>query len=129
MTDDNAKANARDEAAHGDEALAAAKCLAENGFLRDAVSRSYYAAFHWARAVLMLKGLEPKTHRGVVQLFSLHFVKDGPLGEEATTWLAHLETYRELSDYTSSVTFTSEQTGEEISRAEKFIASCRPILG
>lgn len=129
MTDDNAKANAQDEAAHGDEALAAARCLAENGFLRDAVSRSYYAAFHWARAILMLKGLEPKTHRGVVQLFSLHFVKDGPLSEETTTWLSHLETYRELSDYTSSVTFTSEQAGEEISRAEKFIESCRPILG
>jgi uncharacterized protein len=128
VTDGNAKANAREEVAHGDEALAAARCLIDNGFLRDAVSRAYYAAFHWARAMLLRKGIEPKTHRGVVQLFSLHFVKDGPLSEETASLLAHLETYRELSDYTPAAAFTAEQAREEVSRAERFIDACRPLV-
>lgn len=128
MTDENVEANARDEREHGNEALAAARCLAQNGFLRDAVSRAYYAAFHWARASLLLKGIEPKTHRGTVQLFSLHFVKDGPLEDDAASLLSHLETYRELSDYTSSANFTVEEAEGELARAEKFIAACRKLV-
>ena len=128
MTKKNGRANAREEVAQGDEALAAARCLLENGFSRDAVSRAYYAAFHWARAALVLKGIEPKTHRGTVQMFSLHFVREGLIGEDAASLLAHLETYRELSDYTSTTTFTEAQALEEIERAARFIEACRPLL-
>lgn len=128
MTDDNAKANAEDEIAHGNESLDAACCLVDNGFLRDGVSRAYYAAYHWTRALLLTKGIEARTHRGAIQLFSLHFVKDGPLTDEAAALLAHLETYRELSDYTSMATFTEEQAREEIARAKRFISACRPII-
>ena len=128
MTGYNAKANALDEAVHGSESLASSECLLDNGFLRDAVSRAYYAAFHWARAVLLSKGIEPKSHRGVIQMFSLHFVKDGPITEEAVDMLAHLATYRELCDYTSSASFTEEQVREEISRARRFIEACRPFV-
>lgn len=128
MTDENATANALAEVKHGNEALAAAECLIENGFLRDAVSRSYYGAFHWARAVLLLKGLEPKTHRGTVQQFSLHFVKDGPLEDDVASLLAHLETYRELSDYTSKTSFTEAQARNEVARARSFVDACRPLV-
>jgi uncharacterized protein (UPF0332 family) len=128
VTKDNAQANARDEIQHGNESLAAAQCLVTNGFLRDAVSRAYYAAYHWARAVLLTKGIEAKTHRGTIQLFSLHFVKDGPLSDDTAALLAHLETYRELSDYTSTVSFTETQAHEGITRSENFIQACRPLV-
>ncbi|MFC1452849.1 HEPN domain-containing protein [Verrucomicrobiota bacterium] len=127
MTEDNARANARDEMDHGNEALEAARCLVDNGFRRDAVSRAYYAAYHWARAVLLLKGIEPRTHRGTIQLFSLHLAKDGPLTDETVGLLAHLETYRELSDYTPSARFTEHDARSEIERAERFIAACKPL--
>lgn len=128
MTEDNARANAQDEIVHGNEALEAARCLLANGFLRDAVSRAYYAAYHWARALLFLKGLEPKTHRGTIQLLSLHYGKDGPLSDETVGLLAHLETYRELSDYTSSTRFTEDDVHKEVGRAERFIAACQPVV-
>jgi uncharacterized protein (UPF0332 family) len=127
MTEDNAKANAQDEIERGNEALQAAKCLFDNGFRRDAVSRAYYAAYHWARAILLLKGIEPKTHRGTIQLFSLHVAKNGPLNEEEVGLLSHLETYRELSDYTSSANFTEQDVRSEIERAERFITACKPL--
>ena len=128
MTADNAAANARAEAARGDESLASARCLVDNGFPRDAVSRAYYAAYHWARALLLSKGVEPKTHRGTVQLFSLHFVKDGPLADDVAALLARLETYRELSDYTSTASFSDAQAQAEVGRAELFIQACRPFV-
>ena len=88
MTDSNMTENATAEARRGDEALEAAKHLLTAEFFNDAISRAYYAAYHWSRALLFLKGLEPKTHRGVIQMIGLHYVKDGPLSDEAAALLA-----------------------------------------
>lgn len=128
MTGDNAKANAQDEIQHGNEALEAARCLLANGFFRDAVSRTYYAAYHWARAVLFTKGLEAKTHHGTIQLLTLHFVKDGSLSVEAGKLLGDLEIHRELSDYTSAAQFTEAEAAGKIADAERFIDACRPLV-
>jgi len=73
VTEANRRDNARNEAALGDDALRAADALLGLGLPNDAVSRAYYAAFHYARALLLTEGLEPKTHRGVVDLLIEHF--------------------------------------------------------
>lgn len=127
MTADNARANARDEAERGGEALSAAKLLLSAGFFNDAISRAYYAAFHWARALLVSQGIDPKPHRGVVQMVSLNFVTTGKLTEEEAAILAQLETYREISDYTPAADFT-EAVAAEVVKAERFIAACRRLL-
>jgi uncharacterized protein (UPF0332 family) len=128
VTDENSARNSADEAARGDEALAAARHLLSGGFHRDAVSRAYYAAYHWARALLLSQGVDPRTHRGVVQMLNLRFVKDGPMPEEIAAHLAHLETYRELSDYSALASFTQAQAEEEVQRAATFAAACRRLL-
>jgi len=128
LTGENARRNAKEEARRGDEALSAARHLLDGGFFNDAISRAYYAAYHWARALLVSRGLDPKTHRGVIQLLGLHFVESGELSDEAAGRLAHLETYRELSDYTSSANFSETRAREEIARAEQFIAACHPLV-
>ena len=128
MTKDNAKENSVNEARRGDEVLGAARHLLSHGFYNDAISRAYYAAYHWARGLLVTRGLESKTHRGVIQLLNLHFVKDGPLAELTAAHLAHLETYRELSDYTAVTHFTETQAREEITHAVAFINACCPLI-
>jgi uncharacterized protein (UPF0332 family) len=112
----------------GNEALAAALHLVAGSFYSDAISRAYYAAFHWACALLLTKGLEARSHRGTIQLLTLHFVKDGALAAEAAAQLGHLETFRELGDYTSAAKFTKADAEDAILRAEQFIAACRPLL-
>ena len=64
---------------NNDDALQAASALLQLGLHNDAVSRAYYAAFHYARALLLLEGLEPKTHRGVVALLLEHYESPGRL--------------------------------------------------
>jgi uncharacterized protein (UPF0332 family) len=128
MTDDNRRTNAAEESRRGDECLAEAKYLLEGGFGNAAVSRAYYAAFHWALALLLLKGLEPKTHRGCIQLIHLHYVETGTLPPAATEALGQLETYRELSDYNAKASFDDKRAAAEIQRAEFFIAHCRALL-
>ena len=128
MTNENGRANARDEVVRGNESLEAARLLIEHALLRDGISRAYYAVYHVVRALLLVKGLDPRTHRGAAQLFNLHYVKDGPLDEKTAGLLAHLETYRELSDYTSSASFTEAQARSELERAIRFLEACRPLL-
>ncbi len=128
MTEENGRINARDEAERGDECLQEAQTLLDAGLHVGAVSRAYYAAYHWARALLFLKGVEPKTHRGVIQLVSLHYVQTGLLSEAASADLAHLETFRELSDYNAKAKFNAVQAREEVGRARRFAAECGKLI-
>jgi len=77
MTEENKKINIQEEMKRADESMRAAHLLYENNFLNDAISRLYYFILYNVRALLLTKGLEPKSHEGALRLFSLHFIKAG----------------------------------------------------
>jgi len=128
VTGPNREANARAEMARGNETLQEARVLLREGLYNGAVSRAYYAAYHWASALLLTKGLEPRTHRGKIQLLSLHFVKPGLLSDEDAAQLSRLEDFLELGDYSAGVVFTEDDATKAVERAEAFIAACRAHL-
>lgn len=128
MTPENSRLNAAEEARQGREVLAEARHLLEGGFFKGAVSRAYFSSYHLARALLVLKGLEPKTHAGVIRLFSLHYVKAGVFPPDLADYLSRLETFREICDYDPTAAFSHEEAAEKILSAESFIARCEQIL-
>jgi uncharacterized protein (UPF0332 family) len=108
MTDSNRAAAIAEELARADNALAAARLLADGGFPSDAVSRLYYSLLFRVRALLLTLGLEAKSHEGALRLFSLHFVKTGRLEPEASHLFSRLMKYREEADYNPSYLFTAD---------------------
>jgi uncharacterized protein (UPF0332 family) len=112
VTVENIRRNIREEWNRAQEARGAADLLAENGYLLDAVSRLYCWILHSVRAILLCKELEPKTHEGVLRLFSLHFVKEGPFSPGEAHVFSRLMKYRLEADYASSYVFTAEDYGE-----------------
>ena len=128
MTEDNKRKNAEAEAKRGDQCLAEARYLLDGDFCNAAVSRADYAAFHWALALLLIKGLQPKSHRGVIQLLHLHYAEAGRIDPSVASDLGQLETYRELSDDNAKADFDAGRAKQEITRAEGFIATCRKLL-
>ena len=50
------------------EKLESARILLRTGRFDDAISRAYYAAFYAARALLLLLGVEARTHEGVLAM-------------------------------------------------------------
>lgn len=128
MTAENGSANAAAEAAVGDDALRAARALIDLGLPNDAVSRAYYAAYHYARALLLTKGLEPKTHRGVLAFLTKHFESVDALGSESITAIARLETFRGLADYAASERLTDERAKAEVDAAARFVGVARALL-
>jgi len=128
MTKENCRDNALEESRRGNECLAEAEYLLKGGFYNAAVSRACYAEFLWGLALLIVKGLEPKTHRVVIQLLQLHYAESGDLSSEAATALGQLETYRELSDYNAKANFDEKRASAEIQRTRMFVDSCRPLI-
>jgi len=112
------------EMERGDEALKSAETLYQNELYRDAMSRTYYAVLHFARALLASKECYPKSHHGVMQLFSQHFIKTGAIAVDIGRILARQQKFRSESDYTVESRFSSEAIEVEIADAKLFRAVC-----
>lgn len=83
--------------------------LIENELWNSAVNRMYYACFHIVSALLVLHGMEVKSHMGVRQAFGLHFVKSGQLPLECGRVFSKLYDKRQSSDYDDFVEFSREE--------------------
>ena len=108
MTDENRKENIRAELERATETLSAALLLYENGFISDAISRLYYFILYHVRALLLTKGLEPRSHEGALRLFGLHFVREGLIDKRAAQIFSKLMKFREEADYNPISMFTKE---------------------
>jgi hypothetical protein len=108
MMEKNKRENIRAELERASEALSAAILLYENGFISDAVSRLYYFLLYHIRALLMTKGLEPRSHEGTLRLFGLHFVREELVDKRAAQIFSKLMKFREEADYNPVSMFTKE---------------------
>lgn len=110
------------------EKLESAKILLENKKYKDAISRSYYAMFAAARALLATKSLDSAKHSGIISLFNQHFVKEGIVNKSFGKILAEAKDIREESDYGDFVIVSREEAETQIKNAELFIADARKII-
>jgi uncharacterized protein (UPF0332 family) len=108
MTEENKRENIKVELESASKILSEADLLFKNGFYSGAVSRLYYSLLHTIRALLLSKGLEPRSHEGALRIFSLHFVKDGPFEAASSHIFSRLMKYREEADYNPAYVFTKE---------------------
>ncbi len=90
MTDDNQRKNVAAEVARAEESRRAAALLLAAGLTADSISRAYYAAFHYARAVLLSESAEPRTHGGVDRLLQRDFVRTGRFNADIAKLFARL---------------------------------------
>lgn len=108
--------------------LSSARILFENGKYKDSVSRSYYAMFTAARALLATKDLDSTKHSGIISLFNQHFVKDGVVDVEFGRLLAEAKDMREESDYGDFITVSKEESEQRLKSAERFIGMIEKAL-
>jgi len=104
-----------------EEELNASYVLFEKEFYREAISRAYYSMFHATQALLILKEIYPKSHKGVIQKFGEEFVKPGLLEKKMGYILSQAETMRLKADYDVGVKITKEECEEILDNCEFFI--------
>lgn len=120
MTDESKKFNIAQEVSKARQRLAHARLLHEARGYDTAVSQAYYAAFHFARALLLVEGLEARTHSGLIHLINVHFVRTGLVPPQDVRLLGNLESQRTVADYDAASVFTEDMADEAIASAESF---------
>ena len=71
----------------------------EKGYYNTAVNRMYYACYYTVSALLIIKHITTKSHDGVRQMFSLHYVKPGLVSVDNGRLYGQLFEKRTKGDY------------------------------
>jgi uncharacterized protein (UPF0332 family) len=128
VTDENRPRNLLQELARASEAFRAAEALLTLGLHSDSVSRAYYAAFHVVRALLLSRGVEPKTNAGAIHLLNVEFIRPGTLHSHCNRLIAGLQRSREFADHDAATLFSSEDASNELQSARSFEAAALELL-
>ena len=88
---------------------------------RTSVNRSYYAALNAARALLILEGVNPETHNGVVTMLSLRFVKPALLSVKIIKDFKILLSRRTDVDYGDFETTDASDAEDSLARANEMM--------
>lgn len=110
------------------EEFDAANLLFDKEFYREAVSRAYYSMFHAAQALLFIKNVYPKSHKGVIQKFGEEFIKPGLLERKIGHMLAQTETMRLKADYDVGVKIDKEECEEILTNCEFFLSKVKETI-
>jgi len=105
--------------------LEVAEKLLKSSDYDDSVSRAYYAVFHAAQALLLTVGERAETHKGIVMLFGLLFVKTGKFSKNIGKYLANLKDDRESGDYEVFSYIDKETAETAISEAKQFLKEAK----
>lgn len=108
--------------------LKVAEKLLRSDDYEDAVSRAYYAVFHAAQGLLLTEGERAETHKGVVTLFGLLFVKTGKFKKDLGKYLANLKDERESGDYEIFSYIDRETAETAIEEAKEFVRETQAYL-
>lgn len=103
------------------DALETSKILLENGKYNAAVSQAYYSMYYAAKALLSIKHLFPKTHKGVVAKLGLEFVNKGYIEEVYGAALAKAFKRRERVDYDIYYSASEDEASLAVEEAKKFV--------
>lgn len=99
----------------------AASILLREGQPEFAASRSYYAIFYIAEALLHEEGLVFKSHSAVHSAFGKQFAKTGKIDPKYHRLILDGFRVRQESDYLTSTTVTAKAAKELIDGAKEFL--------
>jgi len=108
--------------------LAAAKLLLDEKLYEDSLSRSYYAMFTAARALLATAKMDSSKHSGVISLFNQHFVKTGIVEKQSGRMLMDAKDSREKSDYGDHVAIEEDDAKNQYEQAKKFVEHIEAVI-
>ena len=111
------------------ESIEAAGVLLREGFAGFSASRSYYAMFYTAGAILLRQDLAFSSHAAVHAAFGREFAKPGVVPRIYHQRLVEAFVFRQAGDYSTGHSIHSDVAGELIHQARDFLAFAENLLG
>lgn len=105
------------------------KALFEIEGYADSVSLSYYSMVLCAKALSIKKDCNiPKTHQGLIQLFSLKYVHEDEFKYNVYKYLANAQSDREDADYAAIDSIGAVLAEKRVKQAEEFLNETKKFL-
>lgn len=101
--------------------LKSAEMLLKEKDYESSVSRTYYAMFYSAQAMLLTKNLSFSSHQGVISAFGEHFVKTGIFPREMGRELNRAFEKRQIGDYEHKFVISEEEAQEMLANGKEFV--------
>ena len=103
------------------ETLREAKTMIDNGFWNASINRVYYSCYYAVSALLLVKSIETVTHKGIRQMFGLHFVQTGLVSKEDGRFFSDLYDRRQTGDYDDFINYDEVVANQLFNRADEFV--------
>lgn len=101
--------------------IKSAQLLLKEGDYESSVSRTYYAMFFSAQAILLTRNLSFSSHKGVISAFGGHFIKTDILPKELGRELNRAFEKRQIGDYEYTFVVSKDEAEEILKSGRKFI--------
>ena len=101
--------------------LKSAEILLQDGDQESSVSRTYYAMFYTAEAVLLTKKLSFSSHKGVISAFGEHFVKNNIFPKEMGRELNRAFGKRQIGDYEYTFVISHDEAKQMLQSGREFV--------
>ena len=108
--------------------LTAAQKLLEELLFAESISRSYYAMFYAAKALLLLDGIDVSKHSAVIAAFGREYAKTGKIDPRYHRMLLDGFEWRQKSDYDIYWLATREEAEKCLQNAEVFLVEIEEKL-
>jgi uncharacterized protein (UPF0332 family) len=108
--------------------LQAAQGLFDQQFYDFAVSRTYYAMFYAAEALLDAQGLSFSSHAGVISAFGQHLARPGVVPIALHRQLIDAQALRSRADYDIEPNLSEHDAQSLLNQAEQFLAIAAVVL-
>jgi len=110
------------------ETLKEADKMIENQFWNASINRIYYACYYAVSGLLLKKGVDTSTHKGIRQMFGLHYVQTGLISKEFARFFSDLYDRRQTGDYDDFVIYDEETSNKLFSMANKFVQEIDSLI-
>ena len=106
---------------HAKDCLNEAKILLSENEYKGTANRSYYAAFHGMRAVLILDEFDSKKHSGIIAKFRELYIKTELFDKEISDIISSLFSVRTASDYDDFYILLKEDAVSQLEKAQRLV--------
>ncbi len=101
--------------------LRSSRMLFDAGDNESSVSRTYYAMFYCAEAILLSKEMSFSSHGGVISAFGKFFVKTDIFPREMGRELNRAFEKRQLGDYACTFVISREEADQILEKGREFV--------
>jgi uncharacterized protein (UPF0332 family) len=110
------------------ENLKVAQLLVREGFFDVVASRTYYAMFYIAQALLLRLGQTYSSHSAVISAYGKEYAKTGILDPKFHQWLIKSKGLRQTGDYGMMISVFTPDVKEALERAAEFLNAAEAYL-